>query len=279
MVAQFVVGGVQRNRQHGAGALAQLLDAGRDAGRAHRDAAARDGNAVAIRYRVDCGGDVVQIVQRLAHAHEHDVGERPVAVIERTLRRGPLAQRIARDQHLRDDLLRGQVAHQFLRAGVAESAVQRAADLRTHAQRARAAHIGDKHGLALDAGPKTDQPLARAVLGHLRRGDFRPRQRVMLRERRAQLLGDIGHRRKIRHAIMINPTPKLLGAHPRLLRLDADGDQPFSQLGLAEAGEGGFRGFAHGYRFALRCSLGSAASNAAVMTSLSERPRSAAMRA
>ena len=48
----------------------------------------------------------------------------------------------------------GQVAHQPLRAGVAEGAVQRAADLAGDAERARAGDVGDEDGLDLDAGAK-----------------------------------------------------------------------------------------------------------------------------
>src|SRR3546814_2259756 len=58
----------------------------------------------------------------------------------------PFAERVAREQHLPDDLARGQVAHEPHRAGVAETAVQGAADLARHAERA-AVGVGDEHHL------------------------------------------------------------------------------------------------------------------------------------
>jgi hypothetical protein len=48
----------------------------------------------------------------------------------------PVIEAVARDHHLRDDFAGGEIAHQALRAGVAERAVQRAADLRGNAERA-----------------------------------------------------------------------------------------------------------------------------------------------
>src|SRR5947199_126748 len=48
--------------------------------------------------------------------------------------RRAFAQRVTRDHHLRDDLLRPQITHQPLRAGVAKGAGQRTADLGGHAQ-------------------------------------------------------------------------------------------------------------------------------------------------
>ena len=68
------------------------------------------------------GGDILVIVERLAHSHQDDVGHLPVV-----LRGGPFAERIACDHDLRDDFLGRQIAHQPLSAGVAEGAGQSAA--------------------------------------------------------------------------------------------------------------------------------------------------------
>ena len=120
LIAQLIGGGVQADRQHGAGAGAQFGDFGGDAGGADGDAAAADRDAVAIGDDVDRVGDGVQIIERLAHAHEDDVGELAVAIVQRSVGGGPFGQAVARDQDLGDDFSGGQVADQLLGAGMAE---------------------------------------------------------------------------------------------------------------------------------------------------------------
>ena len=88
-----------------------------------------------------------------------------------------VAEAVAGEQDLADDLFGGQVADELLRAGVAEGAGERAADLARQAERA-AAFLGDVDGLDLDrpagaARRKAQQPLPRAVLGNLLGDDFR----------------------------------------------------------------------------------------------------------
>ena len=77
--------------------------------------------SVAIGERVR---DVVEIVERLAHAHHHDVGDEPALAGASRLSAcgvGEIAEPVARHQELADDLLGRQVAHELLRAGVAEA--------------------------------------------------------------------------------------------------------------------------------------------------------------
>ena len=64
---------------------------------------------------------------------------------------GIVAEPVAGEQDLADDLLGRQVADELLGAGMAEGAGQRAADLARDAERA-AAFLGDVDGLDLD-GP------------------------------------------------------------------------------------------------------------------------------
>ena len=113
----------------------------------------------------------------------------------------PVAEPVARDHHLPDDLAGREVAHEALRAGVAERAGERAADLARHAQRAA---VGLRDIDALDfvrplagvlAG-KPQQPLARAVGRDLLGHDLGPLQREVRVERGAQILRHAGHRRR-----------------------------------------------------------------------------------
>ncbi len=113
----------------------------------------------------------------------------------------PVAEPVARHHDLADDLARRQVAHQPLRPGVAERAVERAADLARQAQRAA---VGLRDVDALDlvrplawhfAG-QPQQPFACAVDRDLLGHDLGPRQRVMRVEHSPQLLRDAGHLRE-----------------------------------------------------------------------------------
>ncbi len=89
-VAQFVVRGVQRDREGDAEpGVGQLRDAGHQPDRGDHDRAPRD--AEPVRRRIDQPGDGgrggVVVRQRLPHPHEHDVGHAPGA--RRRPRRGP----------------------------------------------------------------------------------------------------------------------------------------------------------------------------------------------
>jgi hypothetical protein len=84
---------------------------------------------IRIRQRRDGLQDPIQVEQRLAHAHEHDVGQAPAAIG---------ASRRAAVADLVDDLGRGQVAAEAELAGRAERAAHGAAAL-----------AGDAHGVAL----------------------------------------------------------------------------------------------------------------------------------
>jgi len=155
------------------------------------------------------------------------------------MRRLPLGvsrstQSLARDHHLADDLAGGEVAHQPLGAGVAERAVQRAADLGRHAQRA-AVGLGNVDALDL-VGParalagQPQQPLAGAVAGDLLGDDLGARQGEMAVELGAHLLRHVRHLVEALGAADIEPVPQLLGAHPPLLGSNADAAEQFHQL-------------------------------------------------
>ena len=205
---------------------------------------------------VAVGGDrhrvahVVEVVERLAHAHQHDVGDLAHRAASGTERgRRPAAPRrasrraIARQQDLADDLLGLQVAHQPLRAGVAERAGERAADLARDAQRA-AVGLGDVDGL--DLGRARLVPARGSRSSHLRVPSTetcsvtisRPLERVGCRERGAQVLGDVRHGIERGGAARVDPAPQLADAHVELLVRHADGGQRSLQLRAAEAREG-----------------------------------------
>ena len=116
----------------------------------------------------------MEIIERFAHAHHDDVGDeaiplhrQPVAL--RALHTQPISQAVACDHDLADDLTRGEIAHEALRAGVAERTIERAADLTRQTERAAigfrdvdALHL--VRTLACVFAGKTKEPLARAVV-------------------------------------------------------------------------------------------------------------------
>ena len=170
------------------------------------DLAPRDRQTLPVHDDLQGRRDILIIVERLAHSHQNDVRHLPVI-----LRRRPFAERIARDHHLRDDLLRRQIAHQPLCAGVAEGAGQRAADLGGDAQ-SPAILLGDMNGLDLLAIGKAQEPFAGSVDRGERARYRRPLQHVARRELVAERLRQRGHRREIGGAATIDPVPELARA-------------------------------------------------------------------
>ena len=103
------------------------------------------------------GEHLVVVVERLAHAHQHDVGD-PAAVAPRLARR---------PQQLLEDLAAGEVAAEAHGAGGAERARQRAARLRRDADRAPVA-VPHQHRLDREpvqrAEPRLHRLVGRALL-------------------------------------------------------------------------------------------------------------------
>jgi hypothetical protein len=211
------------------------------------DAALGEGEAGAVGSDGHRPADVLEVVERLTHAHQHDVGDlafarRHQAAILRWGRAWPVADRVAGDKNLGDDLLWSQIAHQALGAGVAERAGQGAADLTRDAQRA-AVGLGNKHGLDLrrpgivPAPLQPQEPFASAVGGDLGGSDLGPRQGVGAGEGGAQVLGNVRHLLERAGAAHVQPAPQLAQAHLQLLLGDADGGQRRRKPLAAETGQ------------------------------------------
>ena len=142
------------------------------------------------------GGHVLVIVERLAHPHQHDVGQPPRRLAGGA---GPFAVGVAQRHELADDLGRREVARERLRAGVAEPAGERAADLRGEAGRtADFLQRRDIDALHLLRVAEAEQEFFRAVLAGLPRRERGPADREPLRQSRLQRPRDRGHRAKNR---------------------------------------------------------------------------------
>ncbi len=202
-----------------------------------RDATLRKGQPVPIHHKLERVADVVEIVQRLTHAHHHDVGEQAsvssvvssvfcvIEPVHHTL--GPFSESVTREHHLPDDFTRCQVADQPHRAGGAKGAVERAADLAGYAQ-CPAIRIGDKDHFEIVTIGGLEQPFARAVRAVLCLDHIGATDDEALGQPRAHGLGDIGHRLEFGHAAMIQPVVDLLGPQLGLLCVEASFGKQFA---------------------------------------------------
>ena len=155
LVAQRVIRRMQGHRERAVGFLRELVDLRHEAGGRERDAATRDVEAKIIEHDAHCGHDITEVGERLAHAHQHDIGHRPQPA-------GLEAEFAVGEPDLADDLGGGEVAVETLLRRRAERAVERAADLRGHAERA-AVGLGDVDHLEGLRAIGAQQPLARTV--------------------------------------------------------------------------------------------------------------------
>ena len=146
--SQPVVGGVQADRELEAlpAELPQSVDALGPTDRAHGDLVVSEREAASIGQHVEAADQRIEIVERLAHPHEHQAGRPPRQV------RG-------RNHDLADDLGCGEIARPAMASGLAELARHAAADLGRQAQALAALAVGgttqrDPHHLdTVPAGP------------------------------------------------------------------------------------------------------------------------------
>ena len=176
--AQHVVGRVQRDRElHLHRLLDQCIDARQPPGRRDRDRARAKTEAVGVVGEVAEAEHVVEVLQRLAHAHHHDVADARIA----------LACGAGRPQELLVDLALRERAAEAHRARRAKRALERAARLRREAHRVAilAAH---QHGLGGKAIARREPRLDGAVLRALLLFKHQLVDRRALLERSAQRL-------------------------------------------------------------------------------------------
>ena len=117
---------MQRNRQHAADLGARAFDVRHHAGGRQRDTPLGNADAFAVRHDQDGVAHGLEIIQRLAHAHHDDIGDAALAARDDAVGRPraarPVAEPVAGRQHLAGDFAGGEIAHQALRAGMAERA-------------------------------------------------------------------------------------------------------------------------------------------------------------
>ena len=234
---------MQRDREIHADFLAATIHRGNNAAGGQRDAALRKGQPITIHHQLQRTFDIVEIVERLAHAHHHDIRKQPAiggiaAFILRLVQPrhaafGPFAQRITRQHDLTDNLARRQIAHKAHRARMAEAAIERAADLAGDAKRS-AIRIGDEDHFEIVPVGSAQQPFARAVGRVLGFDHFGPPDHEPLGQPGAHRLGDIGHRFEIGDAAMVEPVEYLFRAQLGLPCVQPCGCEQFGNARLGQ---------------------------------------------
>ena len=167
---------------------------------------------------------VVKIVQRLAHAHKHDIGKQPCLIGVTGAGDGPFVQIIACHHYLADDFGSGEVTHQFLRAGVAEGTCQSTAHLAGNAQGA-AIGFGDIDDFYFVTTGDAHQVFAGAIFrdlfaDHLWDGDLKTFFQLG-----TQGFGEICHLGEVAFSPLVNPLPDLTDPHLGLFFRDPNTDQ------------------------------------------------------
>jgi len=188
-VAYLVGGGVEAHREVELQRfLGEAVDARRHTDRRHRDGPRRQIEAGLIVEKTAGAQRLVVVVERLAHAHEDDVGHAALVVSEQSREM----------EHLVDHLLSREIAAQTETTGGAESAPDGAADLGRHAH-GGAFRIGHEHGLDGVTVGGREQGLAGGAARRGARLDILERERAKaLRQRPPQ------RRRKAGHAVEID---------------------------------------------------------------------------
>ena len=156
--------------------------------------------------------ELLPVLQRLAHAHEHDVREAAFLAVE--LRSHALGMK-----NLPDDFPDFEVALESEQRRRAEGAADRAAHLRGNAQR-DAVVFGDEHALDAVAAADFKEPLHRAVARALLARDLRELDLEALVQSAAEVLGDVAHLVEVVDALVVDPQEELLRTEALLAEVD-----------------------------------------------------------
>lgn len=227
-LAQGLIGRVQRDRQIGEPAFAQLAQAVADAAGGDGDAPRGKVQAPVVIEAFQRVPDRAPVEQGLAHAHEDQVAQHgPV--------RARVAQMFARHQDLPEYLAHAEVARKAHFARGAKGAAHGAAHLRGKALAPAAAAVarfrGDEDALHQRAVLHAQEELDRAVAAFLRPRHFGPLDARALREALAAGARDVAHALEVPGHLAPQPLPELDSPEFRLVELVA---HPVDERGQRE---------------------------------------------
>ena len=155
LITQAIVRCMQRYRERNVGYLLQFVHGGHHAGGTNGNAALAQSVSKVVAHHIDSGDHRVEIEQRLAHTHHHDVG---YSLLE-TFR----DQAVMREMQLGYDFRGGQITVESLLGCRTKTTVERTSQLRRHAQ-GHARFFRNQYALdCIVTVIDTQQPLARAV--------------------------------------------------------------------------------------------------------------------
>ena len=223
-VTHRICGGVKADGQHATDLIGGARDLGHHARGRQRDPPTAQRDALAIHGDLHRVAHIVEIIKRLTHAHQHDVRDQPWPLAHAFAGFGPFAKIVARHHDLTNNLACGQVAHQFLCAGMAERTSQRATHLAGNAQRA-AIHLGDIDDLDFMAARDAHKVFPRSIGRDIAAHHFGDLDHEMLGQFGAIALGQIGHDVEITRTPDIKPLPDLGDPHLGLLLRGSRRDQ------------------------------------------------------
>ncbi len=244
---------MKRDREHRAGLGAEPFDLRHDAGGRDGDPPLRDRQPVAIGKHADRVAHIVEIIERLAHAHEDDVRDRRA---RRRCGNSPSVGGVSPGK-----------SPSLSRATMSCATISRAERLRT----SLCVPVWQKLQVSVQPTWLEMQSVPRSLSGNIdafdlgalvvceRSGAKRsshlrvpscetcsvttcgPRQAVMLGELAAQSLADVEHGVEARGALEIEPVPELRDAHLDLALGHAKPAQDLRKLGACRADERGQR--------------------------------------
>ena len=233
---------MQRDGQgHGTG-LGEPIHHGHDTRGGDSDATPRQAVGMVIEHEFERGKQLIKVEQRLAHAHEHDIGHRK-------------RQCAVGHVQLTNDLGGAQVSGEPLATRGAETTVHSASCLRRDAQRT-AVVFWDEDRLDCISLTGIEQPLAGAIGGEVVAQNRHALDHGIGGQARSEGLGEVGHGLEIGGLALVQPLQQLPGPewlftarhHPGLEGLRAeikkvdwrggvDGDPPLAATMNSQAGE------------------------------------------
>ena len=197
---------MQRNCQLNAGFLSDSLHIRHNTGSWQRHPAFGNGNTVTVCQQLQSLDNIINIMQRFAHSHHHNIGNHPVF----TGCARPFMINIAHHHKLADNFSCRQIAGNFLRPSMTESAADGTADLGWNTNRTSVCFGNINRFNPLPVG-KFQQPFVRFITRKLFSYDFRTRNRKLIGQFGPQILWQIGHLVKRNRPLNIQPLIQLFG--------------------------------------------------------------------
>ena len=233
LIAQLIVGRMQRDRQGDIGDIAKAIDFRDHSRGAQCYPALGEAVAIVVEHNIHSIDHIVEIHQRFAHTHHHHIGDL-ARVFQVELVKG-----FRGDPQLANNFRGGQVAVKALLAGGAETAVQCAANLGGDTE-GSAIPLRDIDHFDTAAAIHSNQPFAGAIHRVLHTDNLWQGNFSHFAETGAQCLGDIGHLVNIGNTLLVYPLENLCSTEAllaqRLQKVTYTGSRKPQKVGFLLSG-------------------------------------------